>query len=412
MPYSLSHVVDQHAEETAILWSRRVRLATEPHVSREALARLDGQIVAHLEGLVLAEDEGRLAAGREFDNWPHPGAAFTVAALALQSARENDWRRACDAAVLLPGLTRALASALAWQPRDAVRGQIDALLADSRPAAREIGLRAAGLHRYDAGEPLWRLMEQTDVGPAQARVCRCVVELGRADLAPRLARLAEIDSPTKFAAAWSLAWFGAEADLQRLRELASQGHERAEAATVILAARLPGDQAADWLRDLFATGAPLARRAAVAGIGWQGDPALVPWLLELMQSPPLARLAGESLATICGIHLAVEQIEGPWPAGFAAGPSEDPADDNVDLDIDENRPWPDPDRAAAWWQRHGGRFVAGVRHLAGKPIDNAWLGTVLRHGLQRQRAAAARELAWRHPGQPLYDIRAPGWRQG
>jgi hypothetical protein len=40
-----------------------------------------------------------------------------------------------------------------------------------------------------------------------------------------------------------------------------------------------------------------------------------------------------------------------------------------------------------------------------------WLGQVLRDGYQRQRAAAALELAIRNPGQPLFEVRAPGSRQ-
>lgn len=36
---------------------------------------------------------------------------------------------------------------------------------------------------------------------------------------------------------------------------------------------------------------------------------------------------------------------------------------------------------------------------------------VLRHGYQRQRAAAAIELAMMKPGQPLFEVRAPGFCQ-
>jgi len=40
-----------------------------------------------------------------------------------------------------------------------------------------------------------------------------------------------------------------------------------------------------------------------------------------------------------------------------------------------------------------------------------WLKTVLRDGRQRQRAAAALELAIRQPGTPLFNVKAPGFRQ-
>jgi hypothetical protein len=40
-----------------------------------------------------------------------------------------------------------------------------------------------------------------------------------------------------------------------------------------------------------------------------------------------------------------------------------------------------------------------------------WLQQVLRDGYLRQRAAAALELAIRQPGTPLFNVKAPGFRQ-
>jgi hypothetical protein len=40
-----------------------------------------------------------------------------------------------------------------------------------------------------------------------------------------------------------------------------------------------------------------------------------------------------------------------------------------------------------------------------------WLRQVLREGKQRQRAAAALELAIREPNKPLFNVAAPGFRQ-
>jgi uncharacterized protein (TIGR02270 family) len=127
--------------------------------------------------------------------------------------------------------------------------------------------------------------------------------------------------------------------------------------------------------------------------------------------PPLARVAGEAFTMITGIDIAYEDLEGEWPDGFEAGPTEDPEDDNVEMDADENLPWPNPELIQKWWSTHKGEFQNGVRYLLGKPISTEWLQDVLRNGRQRQRAAAALELAIRQPGQPLFEVRAPGFRQ-
>ena len=81
------------------------------------------------------------------------------------------------------------------------------------------------------------------------------------------------------------------------------------------------------------------------------------------------------------------------------------------MDPDDNLPWPDPALIAKWWNAHQGEFQKGARYLLGKPITVDWLQQVLRIGRQRQRAAAALELAMRQPGKPLFEVRAPGFRQ-
>jgi len=101
--------------------------------------------------------------------------------------------------------------------------------------------------------------------------------------------------------------------------------------------------------------------------------------------------------------------KGAWPAGFAAGPTEDPEAEN--MDPDEDLPWPKPEAIHTWWKNNQGQFRSGIRYLLGKPMSPDWLQDVWRNGRQRQRAAAALELALQQPGQPLFEVRAPGFRQ-
>ena len=60
-----------------------------------------------------------------------------------------------------------------------------------------------------------------------------------------------------------------------------------------------------------------------------------------MADPALARVAGEALAMITGLDLAYLDLDGEPPAGFEAGPTDDPADPSVAMDEDEHLPWPD-----------------------------------------------------------------------
>jgi len=142
-----------------------------------------------------------------------------------------------------------------------------------------------------------------------------------------------------------------------------------------------------------------------------GDPASIPWLIAQMENPELARIAGESFMMVTGADIAYENLEGKKSEGFEAGPTENPEDENVEMDPDEDLPWPNIQLIEKWWGQHKIQYQNGTRVLMGKPIAQNHLQQVLRTGRQRQRAAAALEFAMLTPGRPLFEVRAPGFRQ-
>jgi len=135
------------------------------------------------------------------------------------------------------------------------------------------------------------------------------------------------------------------------------------------------------------------------------------WLIEQMKIAPVARVASESFSMMTGVDIAYVDLDADKPEDFESGPTEDPKDENVEMDPDERLPWPDSVLIAEWWEKHSSNFRPGVRHLIGKPITAEWAEEVLRIGRQRQRAAAGLELAILRPGSPLFETRAPGFRQ-
>jgi uncharacterized protein (TIGR02270 family) len=164
-----------------------------------------------------------------------------------------------------------------------------------------------------------------------------------------------------------------------------------------------------WLRSL--AGNPAHRRRLVIGAGIIGDPVCMPWLIERMADPALARVAGEAFSAITGVDIAYEDLDRDPPAGFEAGPTENPEDEDVSRDPDEDLPWPNPEAIATWWHTNGNRFPAGQRYLLGQPMTTDSLRAALQSGTQRQRAVAALELALRNRAEPLFETRAPARRQ-
>ena len=128
--------------------------------------------------------------------------------------------------------------------------------------------------------------------------------------------------------------------------------------------------------------------------------------IDRVSDPLLARVAGESLSMITGLDIGYEELSGEAPEGVAAGPADDLLDAGVTPDPDEGLPWPDPPKVDAWWASEGHRFATGCRYLLGAPVapdtcEHAWT-----EGFQRQRSAAAHELAISRPGTRLRNCAA------
>jgi uncharacterized protein (TIGR02270 family) len=193
-----------------------------------------------------------------------------------------------------------------------------------------------------------------------------------------------------------------------LRDLAERaGANREEAVT--MAARGIGLPSANVWREKLAQRSD-TRRLAVIAAGAIGDPSCVPWLIEQMSTPDLARSAFAAFTLLTGVNLEQSPVTGKGRT-CNLGVTDDVASEDLPRDPDEGLPWPDPVRVEEWWHVHRSRFRSGHRYLAGISISRGSLASVLRHGLQPQRAAAAIELALERPGEPLFEVRAPGFRQ-
>jgi uncharacterized protein (TIGR02270 family) len=170
----------------------------------------------------------------------------------------------------------------------------------------------------------------------------------------------------------------------------------------------PGESHA-LLQSLASNAASIRR--LIRGTGLAGDPTYVPWLIGFMTKDPLARLAGESFSLITGLDLAWLDLERKPPQDFESGPNDDPDDPNVEMDEDDGLPWPDQAKVQAWWDANSHRFQPGVRYFMGEPLNRENCLRVLKEGFQRQRIAAAYYLSLLNPGTPLFEWRAPAWRQ-
>ncbi len=407
---SIARIVIQHAEEAAFLWLLRNDGIKAANQRLSDLAELDNRIEAHVDGLRVADEFGWEIAKTQLAETGEPGEVFAAAILAFESGDATKVQEVLAVAIANPENIRGLISALGWIPAEQAVRHIKPLLTAAEPAFKRAGIGGAAIIRRNPGSPLADALA-SDVPELRARALRATGELGVLDLqnATR-ANLKAKDPACRFWAAWSTSLLNGNKDaIAFLQSLAENKTPFSEPAAQMAVRRLPLRDARLWIRKLAKE---LGRtRVAIKAIGALGDPDLVPWLIDQMKTPDHARAAGEAVSLITGVHLFNERLAGEKPEGFEAGPNDDPADENVDMDPDEGLPWPDPTLVLKWWNNAKGRHAKDIRHLLGKPIDKESLRSALKNGYQRQRAAAALELALLNPGRPLFEVRSPGFRQ-
>ncbi len=404
----IADIVSQHAEEAAFLWLLRSNAIRQPHYALKDLAKLDDRVEAHLDGLRIAGDPGwelcHAALGNE-----EAGEVFAASVIACESGLESRVQAVLDVVMAKPELAHGMVSALGWITVEQASPHLQRLLASPVHLHRQMGLAGCAIHRVDPKQALTQAVTSRNV-PLRARALQAVGELGRKDLLGAVKENLHLeDASVRYWAAWSGALLGEPAAIPVLQRLVQRGHPRREEACALALRRMAVQEGQAWLKTLGSTANTL--RLAVQAAGVIGDPTTVPWLIQQMGHPDLARVAGESFTLITGIDLAYDDLDMDQPEGFEAGPTEDPADEDVAMDADEDLPWPHLQLIDKWWSSQRTEFTNGTRYLLGKPMTIDSLNDALKNGKQRQRGAAAMELAMRQPGTALFNCSAPGFRQ-
>jgi uncharacterized protein (TIGR02270 family) len=398
--------------EAASLWLQRTRAVCAPHYNLQSLLELDERLEAQIDALRVAGEQGREVSMAGLEGGL-PEYFFAPAVLAFESGDETRISLLLEKAGKTPTASEAIIEALGWLTLEQALPHIKKLLASADPVHQYIGMAASAFHRYDPGEFLANAFYYDDLR-LRARSLKAVGELGgRGDkLIPGHLknRQKAHDPASRFQAAWSSLLLGDTTSLEHLRAIILDETSPFREEALQVSARRMNLKEAQALQGELAKKAD-SQRLAVIGEGIIGDPALIPWLVKQMKIPALARIAAQSFSFITGLDISGEQLEGTWPEGFEAGPNDDPTDDNVETDPDENLPWPDPEKIYAWWETNKDKYPRETRLLLGKPITPDHLQHILQTGRQRQRAAAALELALLKPGKPIFNTAAPAKRQ-
>ena len=415
----VSVVVQQHVEESAMLRHVRSVLVRAPHVGLLHLGRLDERIAAHLDGLAVAGEYGSKLCLAALER-PGCGEVFALAVRALESRDDALMQHALALVPALPTAARGVASALGWVSTADLQGVVRTLLASAEPARRALGFAACRMHQVDPGRVLQDGLaaEQPFV---RAAALRAAGELGRVDLLEQARQAIGHEHPdVAFQAAVAACLLGdRQSSLGVLADAALQPTPQGDRALALVMTASSGDMASAIAHGFskHAQDQPedkVRRRRLIRALGLLGDPRFVPWLIERMAEPKLARLAGEAFCWITGADLARMDLETLQAPPLPEHPSDDPNDDDVSLDEDDSLPWPDAAKVQAWWARQTSMHAAaaaGQRLFEGEAPSVAAAQRVLREGQQRRRARAALLACVLQPGLKLFQIAARTRRQ-
>jgi uncharacterized protein (TIGR02270 family) len=404
----IEEIVDQHFDEASFLWQQRDVAVTSSNYSLPDLAFLDERVEAHIDGLRIAADHG-WALCEDCLDAEDPGTVFAAAVLAFESNDKERMDLVVGAASESFAAFRAAVSALGWMKKPQFNAIAQALVSTKSRRYRRLGIAACGIRRVNPRGYLDQAINSSHI-PLKARALKAAGELKRVDLLPQLQKHFQHEDDTcRFEAARSALLMGDRSAIEPISTFIISNSVHTLSAMQIALRLVDTQTARNWLKAQSRN--PEQSRTMIIGTGITGEPAYIPMLIKQMQKPKLARIAGGAFSMITGVNLENEKLDSEWPEGFVAGPTDEIENENVEMDADEDLPWPDAALIQQWWEQNTSAMPAGPRYVSGTPVSQECCTQVLKIGNQYLRQAAALELALSAPEAVYFNIKSPGYLQ-
>jgi len=396
-------IAERLAVDVSFLWLLRAIAINQPNYRRLDIIAIDQRIEAQFDGLLTAPEEAWNICFNAIDVHDS-GEIFAAAVLAFSSMDVVKIRQVVERGMANKHTVLGLASALAWLPEHICHRWIKKFFTSKDLNHKYLAVVACSLRRDNPGDYLTSIFQRKDCIAHEllyARALRLVGELKRRDLSLALSIALQSDKPaTVFWAAWSSVLLGEKSAVKFLRPFVLTKSLYQVKAIELAFRVLPISEAHNWIAVLAKD--PEQIRNVIKSSAVLGDPQVINWLIEQMRIPILARLAGEAFSTITGVDLDDNRLAlSTLPKLLLNGPNEDPQDSDVSMDEDEHLPFPNVDKIATVWSKYQQSFSVGSRYFMGKSINEDDLVAIFKAGNQRQRRAAAFELALLKPAQLL-----------
>ena len=399
-------IYERYVEEASFLWMMRSIAVDQPHYTPADVQVVDNRVQTQLDGLITSMDTAWEVCENALE-LKGPGEIFAAATVAFKSHDAHKIQKVVDAGLATDATFKGLISAIAWLPSKVSYPWIQKFLTSKDINHKYLAISLCSLRRENPGEFLDKFLKRKDCVQHEklyARCLRLIGELKRQDLISEIKSAETSDNATvKFWALWSAVLLGNKENITNMEPYIFNASPHQQRALDITFRVLPIAQARSLISRLSSDKDHM--RSVIKATGILGDPHAVDWLILKMRETGYARLAAESFTLITGIDLEIKQLNQDAPEQYHPIPNQNADDDTVAMDDDENLPWPNPTLVATWWQQYGNQFSKGQRYLLGKENTATNLSSHLQHAYQRQRHAAALELALIDPGNVLVNTR-------
>ena len=399
-------IFEQFAIDASFLWLLRSIAIEQPQYNKSDMLSLERRIDAQLNGLMTSVEVSWALCGEAL-SLEEPGEVFTAMILAMRSREASRIKRVVEVGLSEPSCFKAMVSAMGWLPNTLVMPWIARFTNGKEMAHKHFGIAISSIKRHDPAEALTNILNREECLADEmlyARALRLVGELRRQDCMPALIKGTEDSRDSiKFWSLWSAILLGQKSFVEQLKPFVNDSSSPFQVHAMQLVFRVVTvEQARAFISDIAKN--PDNIRIVIKATGILGDPHAVNWLIGQMQNEKLARVAGEAFVLITGAELSKYKLVADENDQASHLITED--EDDIYLDEDEHLLTPVYQRVTKLWRSYGQNFIVGRRYFLGKNIDEAWLKTVLSMGNQRQRHAAALELALGGFNMPLINTRA------
>ncbi len=339
-------VIDAHIEEAGFLSQLYLDALKDQPVDRDYLRSLSTRLRAHIGGLllnILPSWERLVGEFTENGVFAEADAFFVGGVISFEGRRQADVvtlvNQSFDRGTSDQGEAfERLAFSMIWLSENAVYPWIQKFQVSSKPELAYIALYVNAWRNQnwleDERALTQRLFNDRTPGWLLALATELILHGDGAKWVPFLRTLANGGESALSAAVYHSAAarlrFGDTTALEHLQPFVNAENPWREAATVLCFSHLDAQAGKDWLRPLQKS--PGIERIMLLAIGALREKSLLPWVLNQLAKPELARLAGLSIARI----LAVDLEDQGWVL-------DDEAMDDAWLEIegDEMLPWPD-----------------------------------------------------------------------